>query len=98
MFKYHNSPSFEYIIILDPMEHYGGVLRYASKVSDFSIVNFLIQKYLEKHKSQNDLDDLSKYINFPDTKGKTALHYACQKKCLKTLEILLKHRGGKLFD
>ena len=74
------------------MEGKGRSLRYASKVSDYKIVELLVRRHLEQVQSGDA--DLKRAINEVDHKGMTSLHYACQKKCAKTLKLLLEHGGG----
>ncbi len=77
----------------DPMEDEGRCLRYASKVSHYEIVELLIDKYLETGDVKKE-QELEKVINQKDNIGLTALHYACQKKCQKTIQLLLNKGGG----
>ena len=80
------------------MEDSGRCLRYASKISKYEIVKLLVDSYLEESKNAQDekekKDKLKNIINEWDDKKLTALHYACQKKCVQTVKLLLKHGGG----
>ena len=57
--------------------------------------------YLQESQNTQDKkekkDKLKSIINEGDDKNLTALHYACQKKCVQTVKLLLEHGGG-MFD
>ncbi len=71
------------------MELNGKALRYASKVSDYAIVELLLKASKSKQK-------LKRIINTKDERARTALQYACQKKCTRTLKLLLQNEAGKV--
>ena len=72
---------------IDPFRKDDGVLRYASKVSNYQIVKKIL-KSCEKN--------LKEEINKPDWKELTALHYGCKKMCEKTVKLLLSKGAGEL--
>ena len=60
-----------------------------------------MDSYLKESKDTEDekkkKDKLKSIINEGDDKNLTAIHYACQKKCVQTVKLLLEHGGG-MFD
>ena len=73
--------------IIDPFREEDGVLRYASKVSNYQIVKKILMSSEKNLKLE---------VNKTDWKGLTALHYGCKKMCEKTVKLLLSKGAGEL--
>ena len=84
------------ILLLDPMEDEGYVLRYACKKSDYEIVKLLIDKYIEK-RIEGYRGILKTAINTESEVRYTALQYSCTSKCPQTVKLLIEHGAGQ-FD
>ncbi len=76
------------------MEDKGYVLRYACKMSDYEIVKLLIDKHNEKNED-GCKEILEVAINTENDYHYTALHYACKKKCPRTVKLLLDNGAGQ---